>query len=528
MATVVDTSGHRYSVPNEGEIFRVGDYFGVRVGGTVYRGTLMQLGTKIALDRNLIGRESNGSPDAGAMPASSIQNLAREWVKQQTGTDFDQIPEAPSTYLQEIPGYQASELVGNQYRGSLSPITTAIQQAKVTPPPTQQEVITVSPTAGNPNERTVTSSTAGTLEAGQTTPLAQQAAQTGQQVIPNMSAATQGEYGRRLEAEASVPQPTPFSQTDPSRVINDLTGQTAGQMNQQQTAPVTPAQQGTQTGSGGLQPGQFVTPNGAIVDAQGNLIAPAGSANPNAPQSGTTGQTGASGGTGTPDLSTLPPEFQQMYSELNNFLAELQKRGQVLNPNIEITPEKTAEFLSQAEREINPYYAGQLKLAKDTLLNSVNYGQQNLLTQEQRAQQQYGTGVRQLGESAAEQGFAQSGLRQRDERQLASDTQNAIDDARNQFSYNAGNAARTFAQQFGSAELPQFNIGQAPRALPGTGSFASGSGSLPLYQLSPDTYSGLVGEQEFARRGQVQSRASQLEEAFRGTQANAQQRQLIL
>lgn len=251
------------------------------------------------------------------------------------------------------------------------------------------------------------------------------------------------------------------------------------------------------------------------------------------PLGGASGTSGGSNGTGTgtpgaPDLSGLPPEFQQLYSQLSDYLAKLQKNGQVLNPNIELTPDKVAEFLNQAHSEIDPYYSTQLKLATDALQSSINYGKQNLLTDEQRAQTKYGTQLRTLGENAADQGFAQSGLRSRDERTLATDTQNTINDARSQFGYNAGNAARTFAQSYGGANIPQFNISETPQVAAGESTFGQTGRSLPLYQLSPDLYNGLVGTEQYNQTAAVKNRASDLESAFRSNQSIAQQRQLTL
>ena len=220
--------------------------------------------------------------------------------------------------------------------------------------------------------------------------------------------------------------------------------------------------------------------------------------------------------------------FQPLYDALKAQLDELQKRGQILNPNIEITPEKVAEFTSQAEREINPYYQGQLKMARESLLSSTNYATDELQRNESIAERGYGTSLRTLGESAADMGFAQSGLRQRDERELAQTTQETLGANRRKLAFEAGNVGRTFAQQYGTAQLPQSTIGGAPRVLAGQGSFSRESTPSSLYQLSPEIYSGLTGEQEFNRIGAVRNRASELEGAFRSNQSLNQLRQLTI
>ncbi len=229
--------------------------------------------------------------------------------------------------------------------------------------------------------------------------------------------------------------------------------------------------------------------------------------------------------TGT--LQTGDPVLDSTLQQLNEFIKKLEENGQVLNPNIEITPEKIAEFLKQAETEINPYYSTQLKLARENLYQSLGYSQEEQLRNEQTLEQQYGKQVRQIGEQAAEQGFALSGLRQEQERQLAQETQQQIDTSRRTLQFGAGTAARQFAQQFGKPGAAP-TIPEAPRVLPGENKFASTGRQLPFYELSPDIYDSLIGEQEFARRGAVKSRASGLEEAFRTQQGINQQRSLIL
>lgn len=279
----------------------------------------------------------------------------------------------------------------------------------------------------------------------------------------------------------------------------------------------------------------WVNPNANYFNQGGSTPTGTTPGNTQSTPTGTTGTTPTSGTSPTSnpqgtalDVATLPPEFQQLYSQLETYLQQLQQRGQVLNPDVNITPEQTLSFLNQAKSEINPYYASQLRLATDTLSKTLNYGIANEQKSETQAQRDYSTNLRTLGESSADRGFAQSGLRQRDEGNLAYDTNTSIQNARDALSYNAGNAASSFAQQYGSANLPSLNIGNAPRALAGQPGFQNSSGSSPLYQLSPSVYQGLKGSNEYQQEADVQNRASQLESAFRTTQGINQARTLTL
>ena len=219
--------------------------------------------------------------------------------------------------------------------------------------------------------------------------------------------------------------------------------------------------------------------------------------------------------------------LDELYSQLEGFLDQLQKRGQVLNPNVEITPEKVAEFTKQAEAEIDPYYSTQLKSARESFLRGVGYSTDKLTRSEAELERKYGRAVRDIGEQSAERGFAQSGRRWEQEQDLATNTQSSIDDARRQLGFQTGTGAREFAQTYGTSETPMSSIGNAPRALAGQATFQKQGGSNPLYQLSPDVYNGLVGSQEFERRGAVRQRSSELEQGFRAGQNINQQRQLI-
>lgn len=227
-------------------------------------------------------------------------------------------------------------------------------------------------------------------------------------------------------------------------------------------------------------------------------------------------------------VAGLPSEFQELYSTLEDFLADLEKRGQVLNPNIEITPEKLAEFTAQASREISPYFANLLKTNVDEFTRSVGFGAEGLAQNEAELGRRYGTQVRQLGEQAAEQGFAQSGLRQRDERDLALNTQNTINSARRDFAFNAGTAARQLAGEFGASSVPSINLGAAPTVSAGEMSFGRSGGDSPLYNLSDSVYQGLKGTQQYSQEVAERTRASELEQAFRNNQSLEQLRYLTI
>ena len=225
-----------------------------------------------------------------------------------------------------------------------------------------------------------------------------------------------------------------------------------------------------------------------------------------------TGQPGVDGNTGN------------IFSQLQQYI---QSSGYQVPQGGEITPELATEFMSRAQSEIHPYYASQLKIAKDSLLTSLGYTADQIAQQERQTALTYGKNLRSLSENAAERGFAQSGLRQRDEQELASQTQLTLDSTRSASLQGALQKAQSFAQQYGGnmADVPQRYIPGAATVTPGMETLSRGADS-PLYSLSSDVYSGLTGEKQFDEQGYTLNRARSLESDYRSLGANTANRNL--
>ena len=233
----------------------------------------------------------------------------------------------------------------------------------------------------------------------------------------------------------------------------------------------------------------------------------------------------------------LTGESAQLVNLFQTYLDKLATNGQSINPNIEITPDRVSEFMAKAQsdidqfipyasKEIKPFYENQLKVAREGFLRSAGYSQQQLLQHEAGLERKFTETQRGIGEQAAEQGFAQSGLRFRQERENIDATQRAIGQARETVGQRVTGLASEFAQKYGTANLPGFNVGATPKV--GDFDFTRPSAEQPFYQLSPETYAGLQGEQTFAQESATRKRAAELESAFRSKAAVDQQRQLTL
>ena len=219
-------------------------------------------------------------------------------------------------------------------------------------------------------------------------------------------------------------------------------------------------------------------------------------------------------------------QIDRLLSVLEQQLIELQRRGQIVNPNIDITPERLAEFTKQAESEINPFYQTQLKLARTGFLSSIGYTRQDILKQEEDLSRKFKQEFRGIGEEAAEKGFALSGLRRRGERELAGEAQRQAEDIRTRTGFEAQEKARTLAQQFGAGAISPITLPETLRFTP-SGEVIRGTRELSFGELGSG-FEDLIGEQEFARRGAIRTRESGLEEAERERLLARQARTLTL
>lgn len=185
--------------------------------------------------------------------------------------------------------------------------------------------------------------------------------------------------------------------------------------------------------------------------------------------------------------------------QLNGVIQNMASQGMVINPNKKLTPLDVSEFMAKASAEIDPYYAEQLRVGRENYLRSQGFDTETILKNEKELERKYGKSVKATGENFAEQGFAQSGLRQEAERDLATDTQSQIDEARRTLNFNAGSRALDFAGKYGSQNLPGSSITTAPQVSAGQSTFNRGAGTQNLYNVSESVLNDIVGSQEKER-----------------------------
>lgn len=280
------------------------------------------------------------------------------------------------------------------------------------------------------------------------------------------------------------------------------------------------ARQGTPGGQQGPMTSQPAQPNGAgngtINPATGQMEYSGGSGGSQTSNSGTSAS--------NPDLGP----YADLYKQMQDYLDKLQKNGQIINPNVQITPDQLAAFATQAAGQIHPFYATQLAAATDSFLSGLGYNTDQFKNSVNQAQTQYGRNLDALGSTSADQGFAQSGIRQKKEGELASDTQNNLDQLRGSLFNNSQNSVRQFATTYGGANVPGApTLGAAPRVLPGQSQFDTSGSQQGLYSLDPSIYQRLIGTEQNSEKQATDTLASQLATNKNQLTANTQARSLL-
>ncbi|MCH7514277.1 MAG: hypothetical protein IH947_10115, partial [Bacteroidetes bacterium] len=88
-------------------------------------------------------------------------------------------------------------------------------------------------------------------------------------------------------------------------------------------------------------------------------------------------------------LLKLPPELQDLYQTMADYVQTLVEQGKQINPNIEITDEQMAEFVEQAKKEFEPFFTGEQKSILLDLQRSLGRAISVQEEQEVEAQKQF-------------------------------------------------------------------------------------------------------------------------------------------
>jgi len=228
------------------------------------------------------------------------------------------------------------------------------------------------------------------------------------------------------------------------------------------------------------------------------------------------GDTGGTGDEGTGNEGTGNEILDEILDGLNTIIENNNSAGNVINPDIELTPEEIQAFLDQAVEELDPYYSSYIESIKTDLTADIKQLQESYnLTKEQRLAD-FQASLAGRREAEATGGTIFSGgrmkraqaLQGQHERSLSALEAGAFGTAR-----KLGSAAE---QDIGSdamgGNIPTVQTGSL--SLMGEGQYVPIS-DRSLYELQGGVYGSKQQERTTAER----LRASQLEQAERESRA---------
>ena len=204
---------------------------------------------------------------------------------------------------------------------------------------------------------------------------------------------------------------------------------------------------------------------------------------------------------------------------MRDYLAELKKQGNKINPNIELTPETVKQFLDQATTELSPYYKEKIGAIQQDLYKNLDDLQKQYEYNKKQEEGQFRTALGKSREERSGMGTIFSGARGAEEQQALETEQLRSDETTRKFAQQGASLAAETAKQIGTRNitgLEGYTL-TAPRvSLAG----AFGQGSPTSYASEGlRSYGTLTGEVPREQTTATQLRSKELEEAERSRRA---------
>ena len=225
--------------------------------------------------------------------------------------------------------------------------------------------------------------------------------------------------------------------------------------------------------------------------------------------------TGGSGaGTGSSTSFSAVTGYQTGNAQLDAIVAGLQTTlnqmiasGQVINPNIALSPSDITTFLNQAKGIIDPYFSSQISQIQEGLSQNLTSLQQQWDNEQQADQLAFQQSLAQTREANAGAGTALSGGRSLQELQATQGEQNTINQQQNSLQGQAQSAVNSAAQQIGSSSTNTLPFNSYTASNQGLGSINQ-SGQLAYSPINV-TQGSLEAAQQTAESTQATQLASQ-------------------
>ena len=210
-------------------------------------------------------------------------------------------------------------------------------------------------------------------------------------------------------------------------------------------------------------------------------------------------------------FGALSPELQSSYLQLLRSLEDKIEAGEVINPDIEINPEQAAKFLTQAQNELDPFYAEQIGNIRQDLDTSFTRLQDDFDKGIRRAEDPFKQNLEAQAQQEADRGLAFSSGRQEREQRSVDQQQQSIDDFATQAQRNVQDASVLGERKLGSDVFGTIQRPDLQSATVGTQGFTR-TPSRNLFTPQGE----LIGDIPKQRETAIRGRASELESTFRG------------
>lgn len=201
---------------------------------------------------------------------------------------------------------------------------------------------------------------------------------------------------------------------------------------------------------------------------------------------------------------------------ISSYLDSIKSQGMKLNPNVEITPEITQKFLTQAETELEPYYSSQIKAIRTDLIKNLESLQKGYVSQKAKAESEFRDSLASSQEDFAGRGLAFSGQRQKTEQQFGESTGRYFEDLARTYQEKGTEMGSTAQRTIGSSNLDlSYPSIESYKPNIGTDFTLSSTGSRTLF--APE--SGVIGSLERERLAAKEARRADLEKSYRANRA---------
>lgn len=209
-------------------------------------------------------------------------------------------------------------------------------------------------------------------------------------------------------------------------------------------------------------------------------------------------------------INSLPVDMQGVVAQLYRQLEKTIESGQKINPDIEFTPERLQEFLTQAETEIEPYYQEVMEQNKQDIELSLGRLSEDYKREIQRAEEPFKEGLAQQSESEAQAGLTYGSERGVRERQTVEGQQRGLDDVFRNVERGVQDTVRAGERTLGSSFLSGLQTPQFSPFTANTQGFQQGSA-----RTLATPQGGLLGELPKEREVNVRTRASEIQDITR-------------